>query len=227
VAADDTVRFVLAQQVVLLDARRLTNTARDTIVAAVSRGRRRIVETAAGHADLAAAARTAGVSEWRRESIRWLASAAPASVADALSLGELLLLGLDDDPDPGTVSAWGPSEQPLTGALRTGPPSPRNWEALAGHRGTGMVAAAFMDLVIRVAHVLSAAQLPAALAPAVLAAATWDLCAEVQLASADDWLALVAGARAIPDARFDDYLATVTGEGPLAPAGDETGPTAP
>jgi hypothetical protein len=85
-----------------------------------------------------------------------------------------------------------------------------------------LVATGFTDLVVRVAQALARAQLPASLAPAVLAAATWDLCASIQLASSDDWLTLVARARAIPDARFDDYVATLTGAGPLAPAsGDE------
>jgi hypothetical protein len=90
-----------------------------------------------------------------------------------------------------------------------------------------MVAAVFLDLVVRVAQALSRSRLPAALAPAVLAAATWDLCADIQLASTDDWPALVAKARAIPPARFDDYVATLTGDGPLAPAPGDTRPSFP
>jgi hypothetical protein len=218
-AADDIVRFALAQHVVVLDGRRITDAARDAIVAAVSRGQARAAAVAGGRGSLDALARTAGVSEWRRESTRWLAGADPAAVTGALSLGELLLLGLEESGQAAAISPWGPSALPLTGALRGRLPAAREWEALAGHRGTGMVAAAFMDLVIRVAQALSEANLPAAIAPSVLAAATCDLCADVELASTDDWLALVARTRAIPGARFDDYVATLTGEGPLAPAG--------
>jgi hypothetical protein len=220
--ADDNLRFVLAQHVILLDPRRLTDQERDAIVSAVSRGRARALAAAEGREDLDALVRSAGVSEWRRESIRWKAATDPAAVPDAFSLGELLSLGLDDAAGAAAVAPWGPSEEPRTGALRVRWPAPAPWESLVGHRGTGLVATGFTDLVVRVAQALARAQLPAALAPAVLAAATWDLCASIQLASPDDWLTLVARARAIPDARFDDYVATLTGAGPLAPAaGDE------
>jgi hypothetical protein len=211
---DDVVRQVLAQHVVLLDPRQLDDGARDAIADALVRGRARANRLAANGESLEDVARAAGLSEWRREALRRSIVSDPESVPSAFSLTELFRLGLDVQ-ETRDFSAWGLSAQSLTGSLRPRLPPARSWEELAGHRATGLLATEFLDLTLRIADVLSEARLPAALVPAVLAAATWEMAAEARTASPDDWAGLVEYVRHLKPARVADYLATLTGDGPL------------
>jgi hypothetical protein len=80
------------------------------------------------------------------------------------------------------------------------------------------------DLNLRVAAFLAAHGLPAALAPDVLSAATLDLVDRVPAPRADDWRAVVAGIRAMPETRLEDDVAALTADGPLRPVRErETG----
>jgi len=85
-------------------------------------------------------------------------------------------------------------------------------------------ATAIADLNLRVAAFLAAHRLPPSLAPDLLSAATLDLVDHVVAPRADDWRAVVAGIRALPDARLEDDVAALTADGPLRPVREgETG----
>jgi hypothetical protein len=73
------------------------------------------------------------------------------------------------------------------------------------------------DLNLRVAVALSELKLPAALAKGVLAAAMQDYVDRVKPLYPDDWLTLVRSAQALSIQKMQDYVATLTANGPLVP----------
>jgi hypothetical protein len=212
---DDLVQQTLAEHVVLLNPHRVDDRQRDEIAAALARGRSRVAGLAGSGESVDDLAGVAGMSAWRREAVRWLAAADPAGLTRAFSLAELLRLGWTGDPLGARLHAWGVSARALTGSLRPRFPPPRPWEDLTGHRATGLLGTELVDVTLRVAELLAEARVPAALAPAILAAATWDVTADAPTMTADDWYGLVEPLRHLPRERLDDYLTTLTGDGPL------------
>ena len=103
---------------------------------------------------------------------------------------------------------------PVDGSFRTRLLAVDAWENFSGRPPTGRLAAMVPDLNLRVAEVLADRRLPAALAPALLAAAVQSLVDEVQPAYSDDRLAFVSYVRSIPETRFDDFISSLAG-GPL------------
>ena len=83
--------------------------------------------------------------------------------------------------------------------------------------GDGLLSGQVADLHLRTAEWLAEMNLPAALAPAVLRSAMWDLAMNTRMADPDDWLAVVRAAQAVPADRMADYVSALTADGPLVP----------
>ena len=217
-------RVAFARTVALLSARALTDASRETVLRLVDAGRRRLAALSSAD-DARALAEAAGLSAWRREALAWAVAHDAASVPGAFSLSELAWAG---DPqtaaDRAALDAWGPARLAATGELATRAPRGRGWEGAVAHDARAGLATSLGDLNLRVAAFLAARQLPASLAPDLLSAATLDLIDRVPAPRADDWRAVVAGIRALPDARLEDAVAALTADGPLRPLRErETG----
>jgi len=74
-----------------------------------------------------------------------------------------------------------------------------------------------VDLSLRVAEALSDLTLPAQLSRSILALATQDVLDAYRPAYIDDWSAMVAAVRRLPEGRFVDYVSALTAGGPLVP----------
>jgi hypothetical protein len=120
-----------------------------------------------------------------------------------------------------SLDAWGTSGLATEGCLCLRYPGTESWETFAGRIGSALVVARVPDLSLRVAESLANRGLPAQLARAVMAVAVQDVLDHYQPAYSDDWAALVAAVRRIPDGRLDDYIAALTSGGPLIAAGRE------
>lgn len=202
----------------------LTDAGRDAIVAAIRRGRERLATLIANPASLWSAAETYGLGEWRCRAALWAAArrassaAGPASnVERFFSLAELMWIGEPTAPTT-VIDAWGVTARPLDGSLTVRMPRASTWEDFQGPRGAGLLPTQMADVHLRVAEALGTLKLPAVLAPDVAAQAIWDTMSSAPMAHADDWLALVRAARALPDDRFLDYVSALTAIGPMMPA---------
>jgi hypothetical protein len=217
-------RVAFARTVALLQARALTDASRDTVLRLVDAGRRRLAGVS-GADDARALAEAAGLGAWRREALAWAVAHDAAGVPGALSLSELAWAGNPQTPaDRAALDAWGTGRLTATGELATRLPRGRGWEGAVAHDARAGLATSIGDLNLRVATFLAARQLPASLAPDLLSAATLDLVDRVVAPRADDWRAVVAGIRALPDARLEDDVAALTADGPLRPLRErETG----
>jgi hypothetical protein len=217
-------RIGFARTVALLRPEATSDATRDTVLRLVAEGRRRAAALPAAPAGAADAARAAGLSAWRREALGWSLAHDPAGVPRALSTTELAWLGGAVDADRAALDAWGTSAMAASGELATRLPPARPWEDAVGNDASAGLAASLADLNLRVAAFLADRKLPSALARDILSAATLELVDRVNAPRADDWRALVESIRAIPDARFEDYVAALTADGPLRPVREgETG----
>jgi hypothetical protein len=207
-------RNTAALTVALMNPYALTDEARDRVAAALERGRRRVA-TLAGDASLAAdVSQRAGLSEWRREALRWALVHAPDETGRAFSLVELFWLGAD----AGDLDAFGAAPFALTGCLCLEMPDAFAWENLTGRPAAGLLASLGVDVTLRLTEALAERQLPAALLPGVLAFAMLDVVDEADPAYFDDWPAFCRTAAALDGGRIDDYIAALTADGPLIPA---------
>jgi hypothetical protein len=209
-------RRTFVQSIALLNPVLLTNEDRDAIRGALERGRTR-VDRLADHPDEArAAAIEAGMSAWRTHAAQWTARHEPGRLRAMWSMRELLALG--QERTSVRFDRWGLSARPVDGSLRTLLCEAEPWEDVAGRPMTGQLASFAPDLNLRMAEALALRGMPAELAPEALAPAVQNLVDEAQPAYMDDWLSIVAYIRNLPDSRFDDYLASLTADGPLVPS---------
>jgi hypothetical protein len=216
-------RVAFARTVALLPARALTDASRDAVLRLVDAGRRRLVAVSSAD-DARALADAAGLGAWRREGLAWAVAHDTASLPGALSLSELAWAGNPQTVDRPALDAWGTGRLAGTGELATRSPRGRGWEGAVAHDARAGLATSVGDLNLRVAAFLAARQLPAALAPDLLSAATLELVDRVVAPRTDDWRAVVAGIRALSDARLEDDVAALTADGPLRPVRErETG----
>jgi hypothetical protein len=208
----------LMHTVTLLDAYAMTDRDQQAIVEAIGRGLGRVGELthAANGANALGLATAAGLSEWRANGLRWALREEPAAVLSWFSLTELMWLG-DPGLPPEALDAWGVSIYDLTGMLGCRFPRPAPWEDLAGRLFGGLVATRIPDLGLRLAQWLSGLHLPAALLPALMTRAMQDLLDQAQPSDPYDWTAIVRAAANMTRARFEDYVSTLTTEGPLMP----------
>jgi hypothetical protein len=206
-------RQTFATSVALLNPFALTDEDQAAIVAAIDAGRRRVA--ALDPARLDAVSRDIALSGRRRREVQWTLAHDPARVESMFSLTELLYLG---GAPSAALDAWGMAALPTAGCLCTKLAPPDRWARLTGRPQLGLLATTVADLNLRVAHVLHDARLPAAIARHVLAAAMQDFIDDVRPANADDWLALVRGARGVARERLEDYIAAAAADGPLIPS---------
>jgi hypothetical protein len=108
------------------------------------------------------------------------------------------------------LDAWGTAALASAGCPCTQLAGPSHWNLLEGRGPGGALASAVPDLNLHVAVMLHDLALPAALARVVLAAAVQEFVETAAPADADDWWALARAARAVPQTRIEDYVATAT-----------------
>jgi hypothetical protein len=203
--------------VALVEPASLSDADRDTIAAAIRRGRARL-DAARSPGDAAAIAEEVRLSAPRRTLLSWAVAHDPRHVAAFLSPSELFWLGLGNARME-APQAWGAPAGPRLGCycLQFSPRRP--WEIVAGRRNAGMLASAFPDLNLRLAELLSDLRLPAALLGPVLRSATLDFVDAVISRDQDDRRGLVAYVQALRTEYLEDHLALLTTDGPLVPVG--------
>jgi hypothetical protein len=97
------------------------------------------------------------------------------------------------------------------------------WEFYAGRPTTGLLAARGADVALLIAEHFAELQLPATLAPGVMAFAMLDALHGAQPAYFDDWSEFGRAAQSIPRERVLDYVAALTAGGPLLPVETDNG----
>ena len=202
----------------LLNPLALSDAARDEIAAALGRGRARLDALDTNQADADQAARDAGLSAWRREALRWAIAHDGANRAAQLSLVELMWLGRPRATAAVSLDGWGAAMLPINGCMCLGMPRPQPWEVLAGRPSQGLLATRGADVSILVADTLAALELPAQIAPGVIAFAMQEAIDQARPANFDDWSGFSRAASAITRDSLVDYIASQTAGGPLMPA---------
>jgi hypothetical protein len=208
-------RQALAAPVSLMNPSELSDADRDAIAAAIDRGRQRASRLRPAEREIETIARDAGLAPWREQALGWLLEHELAALPAFFSLGELLRLGA---PETGRWDAWGVPRLEETG-LELRMPRGCVMDDARGGSPEEARAAAFPDPTLRAALHLASRRLPAALAPAVVAALLPELFLEARPLWGGDRLALDAWVRDLPPDRLDDAIASLAGAGPLAPEG--------
>jgi hypothetical protein len=206
-------RQTLMLTVAFFNPHALTDEGRDAIAAAMARGRARAAGLARDREALDTVARDAGLSEWRREALRWTVAQSPEHAAAHFSPLELFWLGLPD----ANADAWGAALTPLTGCFCLGMPRRGAWEDLAGRRASGVLGTRGVDVALQVTDALAALELPASLAAGVLGFAVQDVADDAQAGYFSDWAAFGRAAQRLSRDRIVDYIAALTADGPLVP----------
>jgi hypothetical protein len=212
----DNDQHAVAEAVALIVAFDQSDADRESLVAAMARGRQRMDAVSKEPSLWPAAAAAMQMRDFRSELLPWAFAHEPAAVPELLSLGELVRLGrMAGDPAAGPDS-WGTSWRGYDGGWGLRPPLPSGFDLLSGRKGASMAVALVPDLMLSVAEAMRERQVPAVLTRAVLECAARDAMDEVQLQYFDDWVTLVGHARLVPG-RLDEYLASLTAGGPLVP----------
>jgi hypothetical protein len=214
-------RQTAALTVSLLNPLALSDAARDEIAAALARGRARLdaLDGAANtEADVEAIARDAGLSSWRREALRWTLAHDGARRTAQLSVVELMWLGRPRASAAVSLDGWGAATLPMNGCVCLAMPPAEPWEVLSGRPSQGLLATRGADVSIVVADTLAALDLPAQIAPGVIAYAMQEVIDQARPAHFDDWSGFSRAASALTRDSLVDYIATQTAGGPLLPA---------
>ena len=207
-------REAFAVNAALLDARRLSDSDRDEIVAAIARGRER-VNAAANPGEFEKLEAELALDGWRVRTARWVLQNEPASIENQFSLAELLRLGNAGRP----FDAWGANGLLSFGCVCARFPEPHTWRILAGRMQLPMMAASTVEMNLEMAQRLAELRLPAALLPSVLATAMQDFVDQAEPADSNDLAALAEYPRRISSNLMADYIAaTATLDGPLIAA---------
>jgi hypothetical protein len=206
-------QLALTRTRVMVQPRSLDDATRDELAAGIARGRTLVREAATDRAALGRLGRAAG---WPVvDQAAWLDGRMPAGdVIARFSLHQLLALGRPALSDA-ALRPWGVAGDPVDGRLVTRFDPPRSWERLAGRPETGVLATQVPDLMLRLVEVTAEHRVPSALIPALLSFATQDYWHDVEARFADDWPAMVRGARRLPATRVEDYVAALASGGPL------------
>jgi len=215
-----TDKNTFTQTIALLNMFELRDGDRDAIAGAIARGRARVAGLP-GHDDAVdTIADEIRLDGWRRRAVRWSLAHDPQRVPSLFSLAELMHLGAPALST--TLRAWGMAASAYDGCICTMLTPPGQWILGGGRSPRGTVATHVPDLNLRVAVALAELKLPAALARGVLGAAMQDYVDHVKPLYPDDWLTLVRSAQALSAERIQDYIATLTINGPLVPARPDT-----
>lgn len=209
--------MTFARTVVAINARDLTDPHRDAIVAAIGRGRSRVTvcRTAADpSACFTTLAIEAQLSPARRETLAWLVACTPDLVDTQFAPRDLLWLG-HPELAADVLDRWGVDGRPLDGRLTTTMAPPVPWDDFSGRPDSGQMATQVPDLTLRLAEETARMRLPAVLIPSLLAFAVQDYWHDVDARFGDDWPAMTRAARDVTATRVEDYVAALTGRGPL------------
>ncbi len=189
---------------------------RDSLVAALTAGRRTIEAVQRQPALWPAAADVMQILDFRRELLAWTVANEPDALPLLLSLGELVQLGQPPGGPAIAPHAWGVPGRAYDGRWSLRYPVPLTLDLLAGRKGGSLSAGMAPDLILSVAEVMHARRVPSALTRAVLECAARDVIDEMQLQHYDDWVTLIGQMRMV-EGRLDEYLAALTSGGPLRP----------
>jgi hypothetical protein len=214
---NDIDRAVLASAVVLSNPLAVSDVGRDTLTDAIRRGRARLSGVEAHPSALPGLVRAAGLNEWWRQVIAWAQVHEPERIAEYFSLADLVRIGEAETTPLPSLAAWGAAALDTEGCLCLRYPEAGVRDTLAGRMGTALVAEQSVDLALRVAEALADLGLPVQLSRSILALATQDVLEAYRPAYIDDWHAMVAAVRSLPDGRFIDYVDALTAGGPLVP----------
>lgn len=206
----------LTRTIVALPAADLTDAERDELAAAMQRGRERVRDANGNVAALTALVAEARSSPVLRQVLPWMAAHGGTSPLPLFSLGELLWLGRPSLTRE-QIDRWGVAADGRDGRQATMMPAPAPWEDFGGRSEAGQVTTQVPDLTLRLVEESARLRLPAALVPSLLAFALDDYWHNVQARFADDWPRLTREAAALSSLRIADYVAALTGNGPLRP----------
>jgi hypothetical protein len=207
-------REAFAISVAMLNPRLMRDRDRTAITEAISRGRRRVAGLAAGRQPFDEAADFLALDGWRRRAIRWMITNDASALPSMFTLAEMVQLG---GGATGTnLDAWGMTALSSRGCACTRFETPRHWRLLSGRPQVPLVAASVPDLNLHIALRLEELQLPAALAPPVLAAAVQDFIETVAPNDPNDWWTIVRSVESMSREQIEDYVAAAAVvDGPL------------
>jgi hypothetical protein len=151
------------------------------------------------------------------QALVWAAASEPRAVPGFFSLSDLVRLGTETTPVDESWHPFGASAWALECSLAVRHAARADWTTLSGRKGTGLVPALVTDLTLGVLESLSRSALPASLTRGVLSAATQDMIDELRLNHDDDWMAIISQADLLLRDRIEDYIASLTADGPLVP----------
>ena len=210
-------RHTAALTVAFANPRLLNDATRDEIAAALGRGRARLAALDADRASIEAAARDAGLSAWRREALAWTAANDRARLPAQLSPVETMWLGKPRASAALSLEGWGAAVLPLNGCVCLAMPRAIPWENLGGRPALGVLGTRGADIPILVAELLASLQLPAEIAPGIIAFAMQHVVDSAQPSYYDDWPGVTRAATSISRNAFVDYIAAQAAGGPLLP----------
>jgi hypothetical protein len=186
---------------------------RDELASAIARGRTRV--TAARTLDeFDELSREARMSHTARQLLPWILSRQPEVVPSIFALRDLLWLGRPH-LEASELDGWGMAADGIDGRRVPAMPPPAPWEDYGGRSEAGQVTTQVPDLTLRLVEATAEMQLPASLVPALLAFALEDYWHDVRARFADDWPRLTRQAASLSSSRIHDYVAALTGNGPL------------
>jgi hypothetical protein len=188
------------------------------VARAVQAGRARVAAAVTNAQAWEALLADAAVSEWRRfYLLPWIRQENPQSAIEMLGLSELFWLGVAGATPSPDFDAWGASPFSLGGCLCLRMPPPRPWEDFSGRAGALPAYTAAPGL--RLAELLTALELPAALARHVLPELMREFLDQVKMVHSEDWTAVERFWATVSRDRVEDIVAQLTVDGPLM-AGD-------
>jgi hypothetical protein len=207
-----------AAAVAIMNGAALSDADRDGIAESIDRGQQRVDALVEGRERADVVAREANLDGWRTRALTWTISHDPSRTGSLFSLTELLVLG---GGRAATFNSWGTYGYRTAGCLCSRLAQPGEWRRWWGLSQAGLPAILVADLPLNVAVVLHNLHLPAVLAKPVLAAAMQDFVDDINPTDGNDWLTLARAAQAVDRARFEDYIASATADGPLVADSDE------
>jgi hypothetical protein len=209
-----------------MDPGAVSDAGRDEIASAIARGRARVAAVTSDPDEIARLVKDAGLNEWRREALAWTAAHDRERLESQFSLLELLWLGSPRNTDAVALDAWGAAMLRVTGCLCLEMPRPGTGDQLEGRPVAGLPVSRGAEVGLRVAEVLAELEMPAALAPGVIAFAMQHVLDSARLAYRGDWSELSRAARALDSSLVGDYIAALAAGGPLlsAPARNDQRP---